>query len=252
MLIIPVNSLSQAAPEGFYVATSEEIYEGLIDPEFMTLAQLDKAIEFGLSEWKRLHPDEKDWFDKWMPVLVAVAVGGVAVAMVAAPIAAAGAAAAATQAAPAAVAAGGIAASQPITAAAAIGMAQKGAVVVKAGGLVYKAATGKNDADRLIQASNIIATSPDVTTAAKTIFEKELAARGQKLQTEAAKKAARARIQREQELYAEYMRRQGYQLQEEITAGKVPGTLPEPRPAADWATIAMAATPFVLLFMGQR
>lgn len=251
MLIVPVN-LGQTAPEGFYVATSEEIYEGLIDPEFMTLAELDKAIEFGLSEWKRLHPDKKDWFDKWMPVLVAVAVGGVAVAMVAAPIAAAGAAAAASQAAPAAVAAGGIAASQPITAAAAVGMAQKGAVLVKTGGLVYKGVTGKTDADRLIQASNIIATSPDVTTAAKTIFEKELAARGQKLQTEAAKKALQERLRREQELYAEYMRRQGYQLQEEITGGLAPRTLPETRPPADWATVAMAATPFVLLMMGQR
>ncbi len=248
-MIIP---LSQVAPEGFYVATPEEIYEGLIDPEFMTLAQLDEAIEFGLSEWKRLHPPKKDWFDKWMPVLVAVAVGGVAVAMIAAPIAAAGAAAAATSAGPAAAAAGGLAASQPITAAAAVGMAQKGAVLVKTGGLIYKGVTGKNDADRLIQASNIIATSPDVTTAAKTIFEKELVARGQKIQTERAKQALQERIRREQELYAEYMRRQGYQLQEEITAGMVPGILPEPRPAADWATVAMAATPFVLLFMGQR
>lgn len=251
MLIVPVN-LGQTAPEGFYVATSEQIYEGLIDPEFMTLKQLDEAIEFGLSEWKRLHPDKKDWFDKWMPVLVAVAVGGIAVAMVAAPIAAAGAAAAATSAGPAAAAAGGLAASQPITAAAAIGMAQKGAMAVKAGGMIYKGVTGKDDADKLIRAASIIQTSPNVTDAANKIFTAELAERGQKLQTEAAKKALRARIQREQELYAEYMRRQGYRLQDDITGGLTPATLPEKRPAADWASVAMAATPFVLLMIGQR
>lgn len=249
-MLIPLGQTD--APEGFYVATSAQIYEGLIDPEFMTLAQLDEAVEFGLAEWERLHPDKKDWFDKWLPILFVAAVGGVAIAMVAAPIAAAGVATAATQAAPAAAAAGGLAASQPITAAAAVGMAQKGAVLVKAGGLVYKGVTGKNDADRLIQASSIIASSPDVTTAAQKIFETELAARGQKLETERAKKAMQERIRREQELYAEYMRRQGYQLQEEITAGIVPGTLPEKRPAADLATIAMAATPFILLFMGTR
>lgn len=245
--------LSQAeAPAGFYVVTTEEIWEGLISPDIMTLEQLDAAIEFGLAEWERMHPDKKTWFDKWLPILVVAAVGGVAIAMVAAPIAAAGVATAATQAAPAAVAAGGLAASQPITAAAAVGMAQKGAMIAKAGGMVYKGVTGKNDADRLIQAADIIQTSPDVTTAATKIFETELAARGQKLETERAKKALQERVRREQELYAEYMRRQAYQLQDEITAGSVPGMLPKDRPAPDWATVAMAATPFVLYFMGQR
>ncbi len=249
MLIAPIQ-LGQS-PEGFYIAQPEEIYEGLIDPEFMTLAELDKAIEQGLHEWRRMHKSPAGgWFSKWMPVIAAIAVGGVAVAMVAAPAAAAGAATAATQVGATAGATTG--AFPPITAAGAVSAAQKAATVVRVGGLIHKVATGKNDADRLIQAADIIATSPTVTDAASKIFEQELAKRGEKIQTEQAKQALRARIQREQELYAEYMRRQAYQLQQEITAGVVPTTLPEKRPAADLATVAMAATPFILLMIGQR
>ncbi len=247
-----INLGQVTSPEGFYIATSEEIYEGLIDPEIMTLKQLDAEITKGLLEWRRLHPVKRSWLQKWMPVMVAIAVGGVAVAMVAAPIAAAGAATAATQ--TGSAVAGTAAATKPITAAGAISMAQKGATIVRTAGLVRKAVTGKDDADRLIQAADIISKSPDVTTAAEKILAAELAAQGQKVQTEQAKQAMRERIRREQELYAEYMRRQAYELQEEITAGVAPATLPAPqvRPQADWATIAMAATPFILLVMGQR
>ncbi len=251
MHLVPVQ-LGQQTPEGFYIAQPSEIYEGLIDPQIMTLAQLDAEIEKGLEVFKQFHPEEKSWFDSWLPVLVAVGVAGVAVAMVAAPIAAAGAATAATQAAPAAAAAGGAAASQPITAAAAVGAAQKGAALVKAGGLAYKVVTGKNDADRLIQASHIVSQSPDVTTAAEQIINAELAARGRKVQTKAAQEALRERVRREQELYAEYMRRQGYQLQREITADIVPGTLPEKPATPDWTAVLAVATPFILLAMGQR
>ncbi len=247
MLITPVQ-LGQS-PEGFYIATSEEIYEGLIEPEFMTLKELDKAIEEGLTEWTKMHREKSGWFSKWMPVIAAIAVGGVAVAMVAAPAAAAGAATAATQVGATAATTG--TAFPPITAAGAISATQKAATVVRMGGMIHKVATGKNDADRLIQAADVIATSPTVTDAASKIFEQELAKRGEKIQTEQAKKALRARIEREQELYAEYMRRQAYRLQQEITADVVPPTLPEKRPAADWATVAMAATPFILLMIGR-
>lgn len=242
----------QQAPEGFYIVEQEEIWEGLIDPDIMTMKQLDQAVIEGLAEWRKYGQQKKGWFRTYLPVMVAIGVGAVAVAMVAAPIAAGGAVTAATQTTTAATAAGTATAKTAITGAKALALAQKGAALVKKKGKVLQKVIGKNDAQRLINAADIISSSPNVTDAAMGVVKSELAAYGDRILTKKSEDALRERIKREQELYGEYMRRQGYGLQEEITAGVTPRTLPQTTETPNWTTILAVATPFILFTMGGR
>ncbi len=244
------NGLSQT-PDGFYTVTSEELYEGLINPEIMTTAQLDAAITSGIAFYTEMHPPSS-WMERHMGLIIIASIAAVAVVAVGA-AGASGAAAAAPSTAAATTTGTGITIPS-ITSAKAVAMAQKGAALITSGKgkkLITKV-LGKNDAERLIKGADAIANSPDVTTAAKEIFNSELAAYGGRLESKAAEDALNERLRQEQERYAEYMRRQGYQLQEEITAGVVPPLIAEQRPRADLATIAMAATPFILYFIGQK
>ncbi len=246
------NGLSQT-PDGFYTVTSEELYEGLINPEIMTTAQLDVAITSGIAFYKEMHPPSS-WMERHMGLIIIASVAAVAVVAVGAVGASGASAAAGASTAAGTGTAAGTSTFGTITSAKAVAMAQKGAAVLASGKgkkLVTKV-LGKNDADRLIKGADIIANSPDVTTAAKKIFNSELAAYGGRLESKAAEAALNERLRQEQERYAEYMRRQGYQLQEEITAGVVPPLIAEQRPRADLATVAMAATPFILYFIGQK
>ncbi len=242
--------LAQDAPEGFYIVTSEEMYEGLIDPEIMTMAQLDAAIVAGIEFYKEMHPPSS-WIQRHMGLIIIVGIAAAAVVAVGAVGASGAGAAAGTVPATTTATATGTGGWGTITSAKAVAMAQKGASYLKKAKAPLIKAIGKNDATRLLNAADAIASSPDVTTAATSIVKSELAAEGARIQTKAAEEALRVRIQKEQEMYSEYMRRQGYELEEQITGGIAPGMLPAPRPSADIATIAMAATPFILLMLGR-
>ncbi len=247
--------LNQAAPEGFYIVSQEEIWEGLIDPEIMTTDQLDAAIVAGIEFYREMHPPSS-WIQRHMGLIIIVGIAAAAVVAVGAVGASGAGAAAGTGTATATGTAATTATTtgvgaKTITAAKAIAAAQKGAAYLKQAKAPLVKALGDNDATRLINAADAIANSPDVTTAATTIVKSELAAEGARVQTKAAEEALKIRIQKEQEMYAEYMRRQGYELEEQITGGIAPGMLPTPRPTADLATLAMAATPFILLMLGR-
>ncbi|MCP4410642.1 MAG: hypothetical protein GY807_23460 [Gammaproteobacteria bacterium] len=243
--------LNQAAPEGFYIVSQEEIWEGLIDPEIMTPAQLDAAIVAGIEFYKKMHPPSS-WIQRHMGLIIIVGIAAAAVVAVGAVGASGAGAAAGTTTATTTATATTTGGWSTISSAKAVAMAQKGATYLKKAKAPLIKAIGNNDATRLINAADAIANSPDVTTAATTIVKSELAAEGARIQTKAAEDALKIRIQKEQEMYSEYMRRQGYELEEQITGGIAPAVLPTPRPNADLATIAMAATPFILMMLGRN
>jgi len=258
---------TKRSPDGFYRTTAEEIWPD-IDPYMMTREQLDARVKAGIKLYEKYFPN-KDGFGLFEVVLFTVAAASVAT-MVAGTAAAAGGAgqaaaqgaaassATATANASAALAAAGpqggawaaassagagAGASASGFAAKAVQAAQKGASYASKIGKIAKA-SGNSEADKLIKAANLIEGSGSAKDLGANVFEHLLKERQMEL-SEDARKAARARMAKENEAYAAWMRRKAEKMRQGNPDLETKGQL-------DSKTWLPILTPIAFFMLSQR
>ncbi len=243
-----ISTLGES-PEGFYLVSHRELWEGLIDPKIMTQEQLMTRMIEGIKQYNILFPPRQPaWWEKMVPTLMMAGAAGVAIAMSGTVVAAGGAAASSSAAATTATTATGATAAK----ASAVALAQKSAASLAASTVVKKAAAevaakGGDTSEKLSFAAQLYEKySPQLTNVASAWVQGQIQRANGKLGDEA-QNALSELMGREQENYINWMKREAAE-RSEIAQGPLQQPTPPAAPIP-WTTILAVATPFILLMV---
>lgn len=244
--------MPEIAQNGFYKRSQYDLYLDRVQFQFMTNNQLNREIEKGIELVNKLYPPKKGMLSKLAPVLFVAAVVTIGVGAIAAgasgTAAAAGPAVSSVSASvSAATGASTAAATAATTTSSVLSTIQTTAKYLSAAGKIVQKATGKNPAEKLMKAADIVA-SPSMTSAGVKAVEYELQQQNLKINTKnkKAQAALAERVQREQQVQAAKMR-QLAQLQ----AKQHGFELPQKQEKRHWLEYASLATPFLLMFFNR-